>query len=367
MYLSAYPNVLLLKSILIMRNYLSFLCLLLIGLVLSCGEDTDTITTFEGDVNLDSFVKVREFSDNGFTKINGNLTLGSRISRVNTTLSVNDELHSLDSVMGDLFILNTRGIRNLNIIKNLKFIGGKLEISGNRDLTSITELNDLEHLGKTIEISENQNLTSTEGLGGIQGHVQNITVSDNPVLEDIKGFNGIESTQFLILENNIKLRNFEGLENLKYILSGLTVNSNYELEDMSQLVSLQNNSNDDDSFSLIIESSPELASLKGLDQITHLSELNLDVLPKMNSLEGIEQLERVDNLTIRVLGRLESLNGFNKLNRIGAINIVNNSVLKDYCALSEAISNSGVLQQYIVENNLFNPTLNDFESGNCNN
>ena len=85
-------------------------------------------------------------------------------------------------------------------------------------------------------------------------------------------------------------------------------------------------------------------------------------LVDLGALIGIEAL---DGISIDKNISLKSLEGLNNLQQINRIGISENSTLKNYCALTNAILNSLSIEAYAVNNNFFNPSLNNFDIGNC--
>jgi hypothetical protein len=64
---------------------------------------------------------------------------------------------------------------------------------------------------------------------------------------------------------------------------------------------------------------------------------------------------------------LNDLDGFNKLEFIGYSITINNHIqLNNFCGIQTALANN-FSGEYIVENNAYNPTLNELIEGFCSN
>jgi hypothetical protein len=111
-----------------------------------------------------------------------------------------------------------------------------------------------------------------------------------------------------------------------------------------------------------------LENLDGFININTISTLSIHNNPNLNSLTGLGNIIYVDRLslsendTLVAMDGLESLSGPYKYDKT-RINIVKNNNLIDFCALNSIISGDKCIIE--TESNRYNPTVQDFISGNC--
>lgn len=215
--------------------------------------------------------------------------------------------------IGDPFVFQPNDITSLSPLLGLETVDTGLFIANN----SLASLNGLDSLKSVyvIDIMSNFNLSSLSALSQIDT-VHNLWVSFNGALEDLNGLNNLK-----VIENHCDI----------YVNNALT-----SLEGL-------NNLNSVGGFMRIAQNS-NLASIQGLSSLNSIA---LDF--------NIAQNEE-----------LYSLNGLENLLTVGGIDINNNTILEDYCALNNLISNSGITSTYEVNNNAFNPTITMMQTGLCN-
>jgi len=394
---------------------LSLIYLALIGffsLILSCSGDDAPQNTFNGDALLNSSEQLQEFAEKGYTKVSGDLIIGSQYNSTDNWPNSPEEILNVDSIMGNLLIANTRGLSHLKVLGNLVYVGGKLEVADNSSLSSLNGLEKLMHIGADLNIGSNALLQSIEGLLNVQGEVKELNISKNHLLQSLNGLEGIEKCETLTISENSGLNSLEGLEGLRFVTSEVAIRSNKNLKNLQGLNHLRSMPGDVDAFTLSISDNQGLASLEGLDHLNRLYALNLDDLSSIQNLTGLESRLSIDTeLKLRKLANIRSLRGLNtqisvpviritlnnalvdigNLRGVNALNILQingneslknlaglenlesinqvlintNRSLGDYCALTNLMINHRGLQSYAVVNNLFNPSISDFSNGNC--
>ena len=94
---------------------------------------------------------------------------------------------------------------------------------------------------------------------------------------------------------------------------------------------------------------------------------NIQKNDQLISLEGLSSLSNIGgSLYVSENNSLLSLDGLESVSSALSARIFLNSSLGDFCSLATLVaSNPGLSWQ--TENNLFNPTMADIESGTCSN
>ncbi|MGV6832727.1 MAG: hypothetical protein ACWA5P_14340 [bacterium] len=204
------------------------------------------------------------------------------------------------------------------------------DLSSLNTLTKVTPLEGGDYSG-ALKISA-KNLTSLNGLQNITS-VQRLDISNCRELLNLEGLNGLNEigpvenvwSRLTIFWNN-KLESLQGLNNLN-IVNGETA----------------------------IAANPDLLNLGGLDSVTTI-EGNLTIGFNIN----LTNLNALSNLT--------TLNGDFSTLATPPCNCTatprGNEVLNDFCGLQNLFTN-GIYQDVEIEDNAFNPTVQDIINGNC--
>jgi hypothetical protein len=106
-------------------------------------------------------------------------------------------------------------------------------------LVDLTALAQLQQVGALLMLTET-GLQSLDGLAGLAWPDSGISIERNPELVDVTALDGVESTTFIQLEANPKLQRVPSFRNMRYF-EGLVINQNDALEeivlDMPELAS----------------------------------------------------------------------------------------------------------------------------------
>ncbi len=205
-------------------------------------------------------------------------------------------------------------------------MSGYLIIGGleGEDIYDLSPLMGLNRIGNYLGISLNENLTSLNGLETV-----------------------IDIAVFLEITNNSQLNSILGLRNLRNIGDPQFLESG----------------------NLSVASNPALENLNGFENLTNIPEhlfiYNNDLL---RSIDGLSNLIASGAIWIIDNDQLTNLNGLLSVSMISnELNISDNGPLSDLCGLTTAAQNNGISPElYVVENNNFNPTLQDLIEGYCN-
>jgi len=370
---------------------------------------------FEGSVRLETQSEVNAFGEMCYSGINGNLNINGFFG--NDPITSLEALSGLTEVTGGLFIEYNDSLLQLNGLEGLKSVN-HLHLYLNRNLVSIESLSGLTEITSIgnpqgledvagISIADCYALTSLEGLQNIN-EVGRLSIKKNFNLEDLQGLRGVKQvTDRLILYQNSKIVSMEGLNLLEYVgerlqidnlnsltsLNGLeslrTVGTELRLYYNDSLVSLEALSNLQSVDELIIRSNEMLNSLSGinLDVIENTfwlesrslvnfsgitatatsALLNIGYCDQLTSFSGLETLVEAGPIYInqnKSLVNLEGLDGLRSVNNF--IQITDNTILSDFCNLSDLVNIGGFSGDWNVSSNLLNPSLLEMQNGNCN-
>lgn len=205
----------------------------------------------------------------------------------------------------------------------------------------------------------------------------------------IKNLKGLGSLTSVFYEIEIEGTNIESLEGLENIIEGnsdehfwpqLRINSNHKLKDVSAIqnfvnecvyISILNNTTLSNLGNLTIPEKSNLVlgalplfDFKSIVFPRELRSLEIWRMPNISDLSGLEKLENLydggspfhKNAIFNWNPNLKSLKGLENFD--GVITATNNESLSDYCALKKPKTSS-------LHNNLFNPTSQEFDNGNC--
>ena len=152
------------------------------------------------------------------------------------------------------------------------------------------------------------------------------------------------------------ITSFEGLNNLEKV-SGFTIRTAQNLINFEGLESLTTIGNPDENFFFNIDTNVSLTSLEGLENVTAI-QTSVFTFGNNPVLTNIDGLENVTILPTTLVGHNTTCAGPFVTITCG------NPMLTDFCAIQEAILNTNFIF-FDIENNGYNPTLEDFANGDC--
>ncbi|GMN07750.1 hypothetical protein MTsPCn5_31390 [Croceitalea sp. MTPC5] len=224
-------------------------------------------------------------------------------------------------------------------------IDGTLIINSSESEDAITDLSNLKGLTEikgSLFIEENEKLTNLNGL-------ENLSSAGALIIRRNRGLlsiNGLQNLQKLTAEaadfeesapitgiyilSNLSLSNLTGLENITE-LTDLVIAENFALEDFEGLSNLTTIHN---TLSILFNHS--LNNLAGLESIENVKKLTLQFNDNLRNLEGLDGLESVtESMTIQNNKNLESLDGMDSILNLETITIESNPVLKSIEQLND--------------------------------
>ena len=292
-------------------------------------------------------------------------------------LSLADFLH-LTAIEGGLFVQAQHQFENLSGFNNLETVG-ELDIRVNSILSSLDGLEKLRSVNNDVVIFRNDLLSSLRGFRNLRS-VHDILVFDLPYLRSVDGLNNIDSIHGnLNLRNNALLEDLTDLGGLKYIGGSLTIDANRSLQTLKGLenvihvssIFIKGNEQLENVIGLInvrslksilyIGSNPSLTSLKGLGNLSAVGTLTIDFNNALVNIEGLNQLRHIaDELRIFNNASLLSLNKLEAINTASMITIASNPNLVSIQGLQNICFQSIRRIQITDNNNLGFCSLSNF-------
>lgn len=218
-------------------------------------------------------------------------------------------------------------------INQYEIINGDLVLNG---ITDISALHTLKEVRGNIFIGWTS-LSSLEGFHNLHKIGGHLNISWNDYLEDLSAFSNIDSLHGdLIIMGQPKLMSLEGFENVTYIGNHVEIAWN---------------------------GFKNLSGFESVKQINGSIEVSLNLNTK--EISAFENLESIrSSLQIEWNDELETISGFNNLKSIeyGSFVVAFNKNLTNLCGFQQL--------DYIpitpfINNNSYNPTIEDIRDGNC--
>jgi hypothetical protein len=208
-----------------------------------CGRFT--IVNCPGIANLDGFASLEN--------VDGDLVISNaNIPGVSIKLKTIDGFNKLTAVRFSLALENAAGsgdrlvgydgpLNSIKGFKNLKTVGAALNIGG-KNLTDISGFSNLESVGQDLRIIAT-GLTGLEGFAKLYSSGLNenrlIYIFDNTKLASLKGLASITNIVGIAIVRNAGLKDLQGLEKVKSMKNGITINGNNKLVNIDGLAEVQ--------------------------------------------------------------------------------------------------------------------------------
>jgi len=303
---------------------------------LSSLEGLESITSITGSLNISGEAILSLVPLSNITSVGGGLYIQ------NCSVTTLEGLENITSVGGTFYVAYTDVI-TMTGMEGLMSVD-KLSLIYNDELESLIGLENLVFINGKIKINYNDSLISFEGLSGLTAIFGSLEVGFNESLISMYGLTNVTTIEghFRLLNNNSQT-SFEGLNNL-ISLNSISIESNDSLASMNGFDSLTSIIND-----FRISGNDSLLSLTGLESLTSIGGNFGLSLTSLMSLDGLQNLNNVNNLNL----------GADYLN-----NNFPNANLSNFCSLQGLLVNGNYNDVYI-ENNAYNPTVQDIINGNC--
>jgi len=380
-------------------SLLFFISFLLFGCNTDDEENACDNGTYIGDVILRTQQEIDDFGALCYSRIEGNLLIGNpdfdfSSNRELTTIEDLISLKGLVEITDGLTIQACPLLLHLKGLENLISIGegSDLKINECRSLSTIAQLSSLVNNNKEndIQLFGVESLNSLKGLEGYAAAKQVIIVGSS--LVNLEGLNNVKYLRALRLKGNELLTSLYGVHNVTEMeLLGITHNnlltSLSEINDQVKLkyFGLYNNNSissihdisrnfNNEMWWVTFRYNEGLNSIGNLEGVESMSRLTIEGNTNLETLGGFPDLVEVGALFINDNPILTNLNGLESLIQVkGAYGFSNNFKLSNFCGIENLIINGngantneyGMPILHYVENNAYNPTVQDIIAGNC--
>ena len=207
--------------------------------------------------------------------------LAETCAEASYNLTTQEEVNALgdtdcDLVTGDLTVVDSADIYNLEPLVALARIEGALQITGNTALLNLDGLLNIARAG-SVEISDNAIMTNIDGLIGLV-QAGALTISTNPDLGNLDGLGKLVSVSGdMTIDNNPLIENLDGLTRLIRVGGTLTIEANDALQDLDGLANMTQIGT-----ALTIKDNIALTNIQGLSGLSAITE----VVASASALEG---------------------------------------------------------------------------------
>jgi hypothetical protein len=284
---------------------------------------------YEGNANLTSQQEVIDFGSNGYTIINGALNISGPVTDLTPLLGL--------AIINNGFGMTATQVVNFKGLDSLEITGAVFPnnffVERNPLLVNFKGLSKLKMTRGIVQIYYNNSLVNFEGLDS---------------------YGAASEGQMMITENE-KLQNLNGLNHFKFVGSDFFISNNPSLTDISALANLAQVYG-----RIYIINNALLPNLHGLEKITNLPEgIEIDNNPLLNNLNGIQNLTTINStlgggaITIDGNPMIADLSAFKNIAVADYVTIKNSSGLKDLFGLKNLEKTNQTLH---IENN---PLLKD--------
>lgn len=187
-------------------------------------------------------------------------TVGKDLTlQANNALETFDGLNSLQSVNGNVFIFRNDALTDLRGLESLNFVGALFYISINPILTNVHGLEALSNIGGTLRIWSNTSLSNLDGFAGLKSIRGSLEIVSNSSLTNLDGFLNLQTVERdLLIQLNSSLVSIQGLSRLVSEIEILAILSNTALTNLDGLNDLA------EVGQLIIKNNTKLSDCQGV-------------------------------------------------------------------------------------------------------
>lgn len=223
-----------------MKNLILFV---LFMSLISCGDNdkaSELPTHLEGDLEINSLKDLEDPSVQAYKSISG-------ILKIHQTYELEDlrALQKLEEVKG-IFIHKNKGLKSLRGLENIKELEF-LDIRDNQELASLEGVENLASISASLAIDNNDKLKSLAGLKSLVEIGEQLFIFDNAYLPTLLGLEKLKIVPQLLITNNIRLLNVDGLGGLT-TCSDLRIDSNDSLVDFCAMTDFMQNNKENIAF-----------------------------------------------------------------------------------------------------------------------
>lgn len=285
----------------------------------------EKLDTIRGDFEIACFPGAYAIS--GFSNvryIGGQLAFDKGLHKM-------EGFESLTYVGAGFKIISSKGLMETPDFPNLETIGGTFQIYNNPDLQQLPAFSALSEIDGSVIITENLSLAQLKSLHQLQKINGYLEIERNDSLITFDAFTNLDSIAWWVdIESNPSLVSLDGLENLKYIGQKLDIRNCASLRQIDALARV-NFVGD----RIHINTNWALESIKGLQSLQYIKELQINSTNELETLEGLDSLREVGKLELRRHEKLRNIHALSSLKKIsnGTLSIIDNEALSDLSGL----------------------------------
>ncbi len=230
---------------------------------------------------------------------------------------------------------------------DLQAIHSNIQIIANNNLTSIAAFSNLTELERGLNLQNAPMLQDLSPLSNVQGTIEGSLVLVNTRVRELLPFSNITSINGDLQLSALQITSLEGFENLTELRGNLTLENNFQLDEINDLQGLTSLSS-----SLRISNNTSLSNLRGLRNITGVLPGSLQLINnnRITSLEPLNNLTSLSELEITG-SALSDLAGLENLTLIeNTITLRGNLTLTDLSSLFN-LENPPATTLEITQNN----------------
>lgn len=329
------------------------------GTTINAGTIT-IVNVFTGDLALLTQQEVDDFGANNYTKVIGNVIIGSDTNPTPDSIKNLDALASLTQVTGELGIYENTKLSNINGLSNVVSVDGDLVISYNKILSNLNGLNKLTSVGQNFQIDNNAALLDVDDLSSLTSIGGQLGFDDDENLTDINGLSNLTALGGFSI-GNTPITSITCLSNITTLTGNLSLMGISSLEGLNNITTIGGDLDLEHNLFTTLNALSNLTSIGGTFTLYDNNNLlNFD---------GLDYLTSIGNdLWIQSNSALTNVGGLLNLTSVGnRLHFDGNTSLTSFCGLNTLIIDNNFNNSYEVFDNAYNPTQQDIIDGNCNN
>ncbi|NOT36618.1 MAG: T9SS type A sorting domain-containing protein [Saprospiraceae bacterium] len=235
-----------------------------------------------------------------------------------------EAFHNIESIQGVLYIEgtilnNVWGFRNVRSVYSLQLI--------NVPVFNLHGFINLQNVDFDFILAGTGNLTNLAGLYDLHTIGGSFIVSGTSI-SNFSGSRLISVGYFNVIGNN-NIYNFNGMEYLTTIYSGMSVINNQNLQNFNGLSDLSTING-----YLYIRGNNNLISTNGMNSLLSVKDITMIENPSLVHVDGFPNLNEANSLSLTFNPNLSTVSGFNNLNRLEYLIISENGSLNNISAFN---------------------------------
>lgn len=298
-------------------------------------EKCNSLVNLVGLENLDSLGMVNLLENkelSSFTTLDLTSIGGIEISKCNNFINF-EGLENIETIVESIKLSKNKRFQNFKGLENLHSIGQALRVSRCDSIVDFEDLVNLDSIGYILSLWDNKQLHDLHDLSDLHS-LDVLSIGQCESLVDLQGFENLDSMGGVNIDENIRLQNLNGLENLQYIGNYLHIG---RCDSLVNLVGLENVEFVGDWLS--IKNNKRLFDMTGLNQLKTIN--GYFIIENNNKLKKLDGLENLINMN----GYLRILDNDVLSNIEGLMNIDPNDILSSTSAPDLYIQNNPMLSK----------------------